>query len=31
MKMNVTGKLQRKLIIKEPSIDLWMCVKILEV
>ena len=31
MKMNVTGKLQRKLIIKGPSIDPGTRVKILEV
>ena len=31
MKMSVTGKLQRKLIIKGPSIDPGTCVEILEV
>ena len=31
MKMGVTGKLQRKLIIKEPSLDRGTHVKILEV
>ena len=29
--MGVTGELQRKLIIKGPSIDPGMCVEILEV